>query len=306
MERSQDDNTTKNETWKTLKKILACQSTFPHVQTVHTDITTQKQQQQTTNKQNKAKNNNNNKNQQRMEQVLHENQRREQAGFRKCYSTIDHLQTFNQLIDNCNEFKRPLCIGYIAYANAFEHGAIFKAVRTMGINETSITTLEDTYTGATARVRMKHQVSEEIPILRGVRQGDPIFPILFTATIDEVFKNAQLEEKGIHIDDEKLSDLRFADDVSLTTNDVKDMEHKLNIVNEVKTDLRMHKGKSKFMTNIDITGSIQIDRSHCLRVQSFHPAWPWNPNQTRLWQGCETQTTDHRWILQEQVIYVQH
>ena len=112
----------------------------------------------------------------RMEQVLHENQRREQAGFRKGYSTIDHLQTVNQLIDKCNEFKRPFCIGYIAYANAFGHGAIFKAVRTMGINETYITTLEDICTGATARVRMENQVSEEIPILRGVRQGDPIFP----------------------------------------------------------------------------------------------------------------------------------
>ena len=87
-----------------------------------------------------------------------------------------------------------------------------------------------------------------------------------------MFKNAQLEEKGIHIDEEKLSDLRFADDVGLTTKDVKDTEHKLNTINEVKTDLKMHKGKTKFMTNIDITDSIQIDRSHCLRVQSFHPA----------------------------------
>ena len=34
----------------------------------------------------------------------------------------------------------------------------------------------DNYTGATSRVRMDNQVSEEIPILRGVRQGDPNFP----------------------------------------------------------------------------------------------------------------------------------
>ena len=34
---------------------------------------------------------------------------------------------------------------------------------------------------------MDNQVSEKIPILRGVRQGDPVFPKLFTATIQEVF-----------------------------------------------------------------------------------------------------------------------
>ena len=34
---------------------------------------------------------------------------------------------------------------------------------------------------------MDTPVSEEIPILRGVRQEDPISPKLFTATIQEVF-----------------------------------------------------------------------------------------------------------------------
>ena len=92
-------------------------------------------------------------------------------------------------------------------------------------NETYITILEDIYTGATARVHVQNQVSKEILVLRGVRQGDPISPKLFTATIREMFKNAQQEEKGINIDGDKMSDLRFADDVSLTTEDVKYMEH---------------------------------------------------------------------------------
>ena len=144
--------------------------------------------------------------QKRIERVLDENQPREQAGFRKGYSAVDHLQTINQLIKKCNEFKRPLFIGYIDYKKAFdslEHKAIFKALRSIGINETYITILEDTYTGATARLHIDSQVSEEIPILRDVRRGDPISPKLFTATIQEVFKNAQLEEKRINIDREK-------------------------------------------------------------------------------------------------------
>ena len=117
--------------------------------------------------------------QKRMERVLDENQPREQAGFRKGYSTVDHLQTINQLIEKCKEFNRPLCIGYIDYEKAFdsiEHKAIFKALRSIGINETYITILEDIYTGATARVHMDSQVSEEIPIPRRVRQEDNFPP----------------------------------------------------------------------------------------------------------------------------------
>ena len=85
----------------------------------------------------------------------------QQAGFTKDYSSVDHLRTINQLIEKCNEFKTPLCIGYIDYEKAFdsiEHEAIFKALRSIGINEAYITILEDIYTGATARVHMDNQV----------------------------------------------------------------------------------------------------------------------------------------------------
>ena len=74
--------------------------------------------------------------------VLDENQPREQAGFRKGFSTVGHLQTTDQLIENCLGFNRPLCIRYIDYEKAFdsiEHEAILKASRTTGINETYIT-----------------------------------------------------------------------------------------------------------------------------------------------------------------------
>ena len=41
---------------------------------------------------------------------------------------------------------------------------------------------------------MDNEVSEEIPVLRGMMQGDPISPKSFPATIQEIFKNAKLEE----------------------------------------------------------------------------------------------------------------
>ena len=91
---------------------------------------------------------------------------------------------------------------------------------------------------------MDNPVSKEIPIRRGVRQEDPMSLKLFTATIQEVLKNAQLEEKGINIKmEKKLLNLGFADDVALTTEDVQAMELHLNTVNEesLKFVLKIHK-----------------------------------------------------------------
>ena len=61
-----------------------------------------------------------------------------------------------------------------------------------------------------------------------------------------MFRNAQVEEKVVNIDGEKLSGLRFADDIALTTEDVIDMEHQLSTMNEEnsKTGLKIHKRKT--------------------------------------------------------------
>ena len=94
---------------------------------------------------------------------------------------------------------------------------------------------------------MENEVSEKIPILRGVRQGDPISPKLLTTTI-QVFESAQLEETGLNVDGEKMVGVRLADDVTLATEGVKDMEHELNTVNEesVEIGLKICKGKPNF------------------------------------------------------------
>ena len=107
--------------------------------------------------------------------------------------------------------------------------------------------------------------------MRGVRQGDPISPKLFTATIEQIFKNSELNPRGIDIDGEKLADLRFADDVALTTNSVKDMEIQLNILNQEskKVGLKIHRGKTKFMTNYETSEKIEIDNIEIEKVDQY-------------------------------------
>ena len=72
--------------------------------------------------------------------------------------------------------------------------------------------------------------------MEGVRQGDTLSPVMFTAAVEDVFKRINIEA-GININGVRLSNLRFADDIILFTESeekLKDMLEDLN--NECKRD----------------------------------------------------------------------
>ena len=209
----------------------------------------------------------------RIERTLDENQQREQAGFRKGYSTTDHLQALNQIIEKSNEYNLPLCIGFIDYEKAFdtvEHFAIFEALRKTHVSETYINILLNIYNQATARVHLDKVVSTEFPVHRGVRQGEPLSPKLFTAVMEEVFKKADISE-GVNVDGKNLTNLRFADDVALFNETTKQMGKHLNNLNSesLKVGLKIHKGKTKYMTNHADSEDTLIDQQKMEKVTEF-------------------------------------
>ena len=186
---------------------------------------------------------------------------------------LPNLQALNQIIEKSNEYNLPLCIGFIDYEKAFdtvEHFAIFEALRKTNVNETYINILQNIYNQATARVHLDKLVSTEFQIHRGVRQGDPLSPKLFTAVMEEVFKKAEISG-GVNVDGENLSNLRFADDVALLNETSKQMEKHMNNLNSesMKVGLKIHKGKTKYMTNYADNEDILIGQQKIEKVTEF-------------------------------------
>ncbi|GFN88297.1 endonuclease-reverse transcriptase [Plakobranchus ocellatus] len=114
--------------------------------------------------------------------------------------------------------------------DSVEHAAIVQALRKVNINENYVTMIENIYNRFTARIHINNQISEAFEIQRGVRQGDPISPKLFTTVIEQVFEEADLQY-GINTDGEYLRDLRFADDVALCKEREQGMEEHLERLN---------------------------------------------------------------------------
>ena len=91
-------------------------------------------------------------------------------------------------------------------------------------NETYINILQNIYSQATARIHLVKLVSNEFPTNRGVRQGDPLSPKLFTAVMEEFIKKADISEE-INVVGENLSNFGFADDVALFNEQTKQREN---------------------------------------------------------------------------------
>lgn len=84
-----------------------------------------------------------------------------------------------------------------------------------------------------------------------MRQGDPLSPKLFIAVLEDIFKNINWKNRGIWIHNNKLSHLRFADDIALFGESATDLETMLQSLNSEskKIGLHMNASKTKIMTN---------------------------------------------------------
>ena len=80
---------------------------------------------------------------------------------------------------------------------------------------------------------------------------------ILAAVVGEVFKKADISEE-INVNGENLTKLRFADDVALFNENTKQMEQHLNSL--ISESLKMHKGKTKYMTNHADSEAILTDQ----------------------------------------------
>ncbi|KAE9413628.1 hypothetical protein Angca_009231, partial [Angiostrongylus cantonensis] len=73
----------------------------------------------------------------RIDRTLNETQPCEQAGFRKGFSTMDHIHTIIRLVEASRNYKRPLCLTFIDLEKAFdshEIEAVMEALDSQGVS----------------------------------------------------------------------------------------------------------------------------------------------------------------------------
>ncbi|KAG1650809.1 Receptor-type tyrosine-protein phosphatase S [Nymphon striatum] len=128
------------------------------------------------------------------------------------------------MLTELNENNKPKCCQYWPNESKYyediqvmqihkEEHAEFR-IHTFLLRKPKISNRSKFLDSGTSNIKL-HTNTNKIRLEKGVRQGDSISPKLFTAFLENVFRCLNWTSKGIPINGDRLTNLRFADDVVL-------------------------------------------------------------------------------------------
>ncbi|XP_077294287.1 uncharacterized protein LOC143916893 [Arctopsyche grandis] len=145
-------------------------------------------------------------------------------------------------------------------------------------------------------------LGEIFPIERGVRQGDPLSPKLFSAVIEEIFKEMDWSKFGIKINGSNLNHLRFADDLVLFSDNSETLQVTLQdlATKSKKVGLTLSKTKTKAITKPKVSSRAvisEITNVEDVGIKAKTLKWRWTGHMIRYrkekWSIAITEWTPH-------------
>ena len=161
-----------------------------------------------------------------------------------------------------NNLTAVLC--FIDFKKAFDsihRGAMMKILKAYGVPSNLLRAIEAMYAGTRAKVVTPDGDTEEFDILAGVMQGDTLAPFLFVIVLDYALRkaiNGRELELGFTLTPRRsrghpasvLTDLDYADDISLLSNNTEQAQELLSRVESecAKVGLRLNAKKTEVIT----------------------------------------------------------
>ena len=169
-----------------------------------------------------------------------------QRAFVKGDGIADNVFLLRCLLRDKCEAVKPLSLAFLDVSKAFDsvsHESLLLAVKRMGVPGPFVEYLRSLYAEASTTLQVGDRSSDPLQQNRGVRQGDPLSPLLFNCVIDWAVASLD-NEMGVRVtkDGPRLNHLAFADDVVLVAESKVGIQH---LCDQFRGALRLNTEKSK-------------------------------------------------------------
>ena len=192
----------------------------------------------------------------------------EQAGFRKNFSTTNHLFTLYGVIDILLSQKKRLYSAFLDFEKAFDkidRSFLWQKLLASNINGKLLTVIKNIYSNAKSFVIANNTRSELFQINNGVRQGENLSPVLFAIFLNDMNNSLNDTLTGLNSVADvantcgmngdvinlflKLFILLYADDTVIFTETPTKLQDGLNCIKKYcdKWKLKLNPSKCKIM-----------------------------------------------------------
>ena len=194
-----------------------------------------------------------------------------QAGFRKGRGTVDNSVILQHIINKHKKMGKAVYTAFVDFRKAYDcvrREVLWECLKSLGLHGHILESIMGMYTDVKLRVKTKGSLGEPFPSMLGVKQGDPLSPLLFGLLIDrfEQLIERVLPDVGVHVKDRVIRVLLYADDLVLTALSASDLQKMINV-------LHMFCLQSRMTVNIKKSEIVVFNSRYCGRGGRVHMSY---------------------------------
>ena len=164
------------------------------------------------------------------------------------------------------EVQKDVYICFLDYEKSFDrvrHEPLMQCLSEIGVDGKDTKIIRNLYWDQTASVRIMNELSEEIRIQQGVRQGCVASPTLFNLYTENILRHI-INMKGVNVGGTNYNNqnLRYADDTALLAGNEKELSELISKINEVGKqfgmEINIKKTKAMVVSNKPNSPKINI------------------------------------------------